>query len=141
MENLQAEYATVRDHRDFVRLLNDAYKLKRISVSFSKPNAFSPSDFRKPLENHAEQLDADRGTVTFVGDKDLNREVAIDTAKDASAAGQNVSARLLEEKNGPPKTIKMGEKQFPLTVDVEFSNDKNSVMGKIVHAFLPLLKK
>jgi hypothetical protein len=141
MGNLQAEYTTVRDHRDFVRLLNDAYRLKRISVSFSKPNAFCPADFRIPLENHAEQIEANRGTVTFIGDSDLNRDVAIATAKDASAAGQNVSARLLEEEHGPAKTIKMGEKEFPLTVDVEITKEKTSILEKIVNAFIPLLEK
>jgi len=142
MQFLQAEYKTIRDPRDFLHFIREAYKVKRLTVHFSKSNAWSPAeDFRKPLETHSDKLKADSGTAIFAARNDLDREAVEATAVDASVAGHNVSARIQEEEETSLRTVKMGPKTDPFIVEIEDEDTIYDAHQKVSAAVKPLFKK
>lgn len=140
MDSLIAKIKLLRDTRGFERFLLDSYRLKKLTLYFGKSNAFSPSQFRKPLEQYSDRLNAKSGSVTFKSNIDLDREAAVEAAKDAAVSGHTATAKIQETRKSTDRIVKMGPKNAPFIIETD-NTDPHSKADEITETVSPLLAR
>lgn len=105
-----------------VEAIQRSSRVTRMWLTFKRPNHFDEEeDFRAPVKRTLEHLSAKSGTVDFSGD--LDRERAERLTRATVAAGDKVTARLVDDDTGHVRSVSTADTPatvFALTVgDVE----------------------
>ncbi|MBS1725134.1 MAG: hypothetical protein JST51_00320 [Armatimonadetes bacterium] len=93
LEGIDFIFGPIRDPKEFVRKIKDAFSVRSLSVSFSKPNPPDTVKWIKLAEQIATETGARTGRVTLEG-ADMDRNVLEEIANSAARTGDAVDARI-----------------------------------------------
>lgn len=111
----------IPDPEGFLAKLRSSYAIKKFKASFTGPNPIDADElFQRPLSVYAQAIGGQSGSLEVVGDA-LNEDVAEAIAKSTAATGNTASARVIPEKGGKSKLIKMKGVAAVVAVDDDAS--------------------
>ena len=88
----------IRDPEGFLQKLFSAYAIKRFKAKFTGPNPIDADKlFQKPMSYYCQQLDAEYGSVTVVGES-LNENAVAEVAKSTAATANDATAFIQNSK-------------------------------------------
>lgn len=127
---VDVEIDFLRDPDSFVKILSQAYSIKKFTASFGGPNPFDADElFQKPLSVYLQNANGRKGKATVEGE-DLNSDTLRRVTASVAATGNNASARLQKKKGGKAITAYLGENQVITNVKEE-DFDKPAVLEEV----------
>jgi len=125
--NISIIVSKIRDPKDFIHKIRNAYAIKQLKATFTGPNPWdADKKFQKPSAEALKALNGDEGVTTFKG-SNLNPEVVEAISRSTVSTGNNAKARILEKRNSHLKTVSMNGDPYSLIYD------KKDVDPKIVY--------
>jgi hypothetical protein len=127
---VSVEIDFLRDPDTFIKILAQAYSIKKFTATFGGPNPFDADElFQKPLSVYLQKANGKKGKAIVEGD-DLNADTLHRVAVSVAATGNNASARLQKRKGGKANTVYLGENQIVSSVKEE-DFDKKEVLKDV----------
>lgn len=103
--NIDVRVEFIRDPEDFLQKLSAAYAIKRFKATFTGPNPIDADElFQKPLSYYCQQLRAEQGSVTVMG-QSLSEESVAAVAKSTAATANDATAVIQNSKGEPTVRI------------------------------------
>jgi len=111
------EVAEINDPKAFIKHLEDAYRISKFWVAFSKPNAWDANeDFHKPMQKLLPETEGETGKTELQG-LDMRSPVLEELARSAASTGNDASASIYMGEGQP--RIRKRLKGNPVTVQQE----------------------
>lgn len=134
---LHLSISKINDPKKFISKLQDAYAIKQLRATFSRPNPFDADEkFQKPSAELLQAVNGDEGSTVFKG-SNLDYEVIEAISRSTVATGNVAKARILTKPNSHLSTISTKGDPYTLTYDkgkvepIEVYNDMIRVYKEI----------
>jgi len=130
--NAKFEIDWLKDPKDLITHLQQAYAISRFSITFSRPNPFdAEEDIIKPFNEFIKEAQAEKGKAQVEGEN-LKPQPLEGLARSAAATGNDAAARLRLDKEQKATTIRLRENPvFIQHDDVSGDEQKRSLLKKI----------
>jgi hypothetical protein len=123
----------IKDSKEFLDNIEQAYAIKGFKYSFHGPNPFdADKHFHKTLSNIAQEIGAQEGIISVEGtslDSQVIKEITLST----SASGEAVSAKVQMEPGGSVETIRV--KDNPIRLALESSMPLEEILNAITFEY------
>lgn len=132
----QFEIDWLKDPKDLITHLKQAYNISRFSMTFSRPNPFDVEEhFRKPFGQLIRATQAEKGKAQVEGEN-LKSQVLEDLTRSAAATGDDAVARLQLDEKQKPTTVRLRDNPvFLQQDDVSSGEQKKSILNKVREAY------
>ncbi len=140
--NAKFEIDWLKDPKDLITHLQQAYAISCFSMTFSRPNPFdAEEDIIKPFNEFVKEAQGEKGKAQVEGEN-LKPQVLEVLARSAAATGNDAAARLRLDKEQKPTTIRLRENPvFIQHDDVSDDEQKRSLLKKIKERYEQLRGK
>lgn len=131
--NVKIDIEELKDPKDFVSLLKDAYSIGRFYMTFHPPNPFdTDNDFYLKCEDVLKTTNGEKGVAIIKGEK-LKPEPLIELTNSIASLGGDASASIKTTPESGFITKRLGEKCAFLGGESDMGTKKNrqSFLGKM----------
>lgn len=116
---LYLSISKINDPKEFIFKLREAYAIKQLRATFSRPNPFDADEkFQKPSAEVLQAVNGDEGSTVFKG-TNLDQEAVEAISRSTVATGNIARARILTKQNSHLSTISTEGDPYTLTYDKE----------------------
>ena len=131
--NIDVRVEFIRDPEGFLQKLFASYAIKRFKATFTGPNPIDADEiFQKPMSYYCQQLDAEQGSVTVIGEA-LDENAVAAVAKSTAATANDATAVIQQSRGERPVSISF--KGDAKKVIVEHDTDKREVLLAIQNTY------
>ena len=118
--NLLLTISKISDPKDFVSKIREAYAVKQLQATFTRPNPFDADEkFQKPSSALLLAVNGDEGKTIFKG-KNLDMDVVESISRSSVATGNVAKARILKKPNSHLTTISTRGDPYSLSYNAKF---------------------
>lgn len=119
----------VKDPKEFLEYLRDAYAITKYKITLPRPNAWDvDEDFVKPVQGVISKVNGQSADAEIKG-QNLDSEKLEEVTRSAASTGDNVEASIREERDGKLKRKKMSGNPVNFEYDgVDSDDDREGLL-------------
>lgn len=105
--DIRVEIDPIRDPRDFLTRLDNAFRITEYRASFTGPNPIDADEyFQRPISVFAKKVSGTSGSVVVRGEN-LDRDALKDVTRSTVAVGNTAKAKIETEEGSKSQTIRL----------------------------------
>ena len=117
--NITLLISKLRDPHDFIYKIRNAYAIKQLRATFTRPNPFdSDEKFQKPSEKALLAINGEEGLTIFKG-SNLDPEVVESISRSTASTGNIAKAKVQQKPNSRAKTISIKGDAYSMVYEGE----------------------